>query len=46
MQREQHCWHWVVAHVVEEEVVEVREEVIVNEDVAASSRESALPKFQ
>ena len=31
----------VVAHVVEEEVAEVGEEV-----VAASSRESALPKFQ
>ena len=36
----------VVAHVVEEEVAEVREEVVVGEVVAASSRESALPKFQ
>ena len=36
----------VVAHVVEEEVAEVEEEVIVDEVVAASSRESALPKFQ
>ena len=36
----------VVAHVVEEEVAEVGEEVIVGEVVAASSRESALPKFQ
>ena len=36
----------VVAHVVEEEVAEVGEEVVVGEVVAASSRESALPKFQ
>ena len=36
----------VVAHVVEEEVVEVGEEVVVGEVMAASSRESALPKFQ
>ena len=36
----------VVAHVVEEEVAEVTEEVIVGEVVAASSRESALPRFQ
>ena len=35
----------VVAHVVEEEVAEVGEEVIVDEVVVASSRESALPKF-
>ena len=32
--------------VIEEEVAEVGEEVIVGEVVAASSRESALPKFQ
>ena len=31
---------------VEEEVAEVGEEVVVGEVVAASSRESALPKFQ
>ena len=36
----------VVAHVVEEEVAEVREEVFIGEVVAASSRESALPRFQ
>ena len=36
----------VVAHVVEEEAAEVGEEVIVGEVVAASSRASALPKFQ
>ena len=36
----------VVAHVVEEEVAEVGEKVVVGEVVAASSRESALPKFQ
>lgn len=36
----------VVAHVVEEEVAEVGEEVVVSEVVAASSRESALHKFQ
>ena len=36
----------VVALVVEEEVAEVGEEVVVGEVVAASSRESALPKFQ
>ena len=36
----------VVTHVVEEEVAEVGEEVVVGEVVAASSRESALPKFQ
>ena len=34
----------VVAHVVEDEVAEVGEEVIVREVVAASSRASALPK--
>ena len=36
----------IVAHVIEEEVAEVGEEVIVGEVVAASSRESALPKCQ
>ena len=36
----------VVAHVIEEEVAEVGEEVIVGEVVAASNRESMLPKFQ
>ena len=36
----------VVSHVVEEEVAEVGEEVVVGEVVTASSRESALPKFQ
>ena len=36
----------VVAHVIEEEVAKVGEEVVVGEVVAASSRESALPKFQ
>ena len=36
----------IVTHVIEEEVAEVREEVVVGEVVAASSRESALPKFQ
>ena len=36
----------VVAHVVEEEVAKVGEEVIVGEVVAASSLESALPKCQ
>ena len=36
----------VVAHVIEEEVAEVGEEVVFGEVVAASSRESALPKFQ
>ena len=36
----------VVAHVVEEEVAEVREEVIVGDVITASSRKSALPKFQ
>ena len=36
----------VFAHVVEEEVAEVGEEVVVGEVIAASSRESALPKFQ
>ena len=34
----------VVAHVVEDEVAEVGEEVVVREVVAASSRASALPK--
>ena len=34
----------VVAHVVEDEVAEVGEEVVVGEVVAASSRASALPK--
>ena len=34
----------VVAHVVDDEVAEVGEEVIVCEVVAASSRASALPK--
>lgn len=32
-----------IAHVIEKEVAEVREEVIVGEVMAASSRESALP---
>ena len=36
----------VIAQVVEEEVAEVGEEVVVGEVVAASSHESALPKFQ
>ena len=36
----------VVSHVVEEEVAKVREEVVIGEVVAASSRESALPKCQ
>ena len=36
----------VVAHVVEEEVAEVGEEVVVGEVMASSSRESALPKCQ
>ena len=31
---------------VEKEVAEVGEEVVVGEVVAASSRESALPRFQ
>ena len=34
----------VVAHVVEDEVAEVGEEVVVREVFAASSRMSALPK--
>ena len=34
----------VVAHVVEDEVAKVGEEVVVGEVVAASSRASALPK--
>ena len=46
VQREQHRWRWGCAHVVEEEVAEVVEEVVVSEVVTASSRESALPKFQ
>ena len=36
----------VVAHVIEEEVVDVGEEVVVGEVIATSSRETALPKFQ
>ena len=36
----------VVAHVVEEEVAEVGEEVVIGEVVATSSRESALPICQ
>ena len=36
----------IVAHVVEDEVAEVGEEVVVREVVAASSRASALPKFE
>ena len=36
----------LVAHVIEEEVAEVGEEVIVGEAVATSNRASALPKFQ
>ena len=46
MQQEQHVGVEVVAHVVEEEVAKVGEEVVVGEVVAASSRESALPRFQ
>ena len=47
MQRSSTIGVEVVAHVVEEEVAEVGEEVVVvGEVVAASSRESALPKFQ
>ena len=34
----------VVAHVVEDEVAEVGEEVVVRKIIAASSRASALPK--
>ena len=34
----------VVAHVVDEEVGDVREEVVVGEELDASSRASALPK--
>ena len=46
MQRSSTIGVEVVAHVVEEEVVEVGEEVVVGEVVAANSRESVLPKFQ
>ena len=35
-----------MTHVVEEEVAKVWEEVVIGELVAASSRESALPRFQ
>ena len=46
VQREQHIGVEVVAHVIEEEVAKVGEEVVVGKVVAASSCESALPKFQ
>ena len=45
MQRSSTVGVEVVAHVVEEEVAKVGEEV-VDDVVAASSRESALPKFK
>ena len=44
VQREQHLGVDVVAHVLEDEVAEVGEEIVVREVVVASSRASALPK--
>ena len=35
-----------MAHVIEEEVAELGEEEVVGEVITASSRASALPKFQ